>query len=192
MSFFYLLARCACLTNESPDWSSSDSFFRLLIRQYRQKQLNSIPMATSVDWHSASINYIYYRCDHDSMWEWRDWKLHGDHFLFLLSCWMSSRHIGRFKMNPGEGEILHWPLTFDSLLWTALRLRLSWIRFSSVFLSSSFCCRSCLEALSFRLPWVSSVASLVKSNSLLFPSLKLNRACSFFSSTREWSLTFRY
>lgn len=27
------------------------SFFRLLIHQYRQKQLNSIPMATSVDWH---------------------------------------------------------------------------------------------------------------------------------------------
>lgn len=161
MSFYYLLARCACLTNESPDWSSSDSFFHSSVSS---KQLNSIPMATSVDWHSASINYIY-TTDVTmilSWWEWRDLKLHGDHFLFLLSCWMSSRHIGRFKMNPGEGEILHWPLTFDSLLWTALRLRLSWIRFSSVFLSSTFCCRSCLEALSFRLPWVSSVASLVK------------------------------
>lgn len=172
MSFNYILARCACLTNESPDWSSSDSFFRLLIRQYRQKQLNSIPMATSVDWHSASINFIY-TTDVTmilSWWEWRDLKLHGDPFLFWLSCWMSSRHIGRFKMNPGEGEILHRPLTFDSLLWTALRLRLSWIRFSSVFLSSTLCCRSCLEALSFRLPWVSSVASLVKKRDfLLFP-----------------------
>lgn len=154
MSFYSLLARCACLTNESPDWSSSDSFFRLLKRQYRQKQLNSIPMATSVDWHSASINYIYTTdvtmilCESGVTWSCME--------TISFSCSRAGCHLGRFKMNPGEGEILHWPLTFDSLLWTALRLRLSWIRFSSVFLSSSFCCRSCLEALSFRLPWVES------------------------------------
>jgi len=40
VSFYYLLARCACLTNESPDWSSSDSFILPFVSIVKAAELN--------------------------------------------------------------------------------------------------------------------------------------------------------